>query len=111
MAEDNPKPIPEMVERLAQSGYERRQRRMKESGAVMGRECPWDELPETIKNEMRSDARSDIEAMREPTIAMRDAGMNMLLPQTKPHAPELEPMYRDAAQLSWAAMIDAALGR
>jgi hypothetical protein len=46
----------DMAERSARNGYEHRQARMKAAGAVMGRECPWGDLPAYLKDEMRSDA-------------------------------------------------------
>jgi len=75
--------IPEMVERIAKTLAE------------YGKQSPWwNSLSRQSKDRFRGQARAAIEAMREPTEEMWDAGA-------------------DAAEHNqgpWEAMIDAALG-
>ena len=52
------------------------------------------------------DARAAILAMREPTEAMEDAGIEAV----KAMAAGLDPVYPEDARCYWYAMIDAALG-
>ena len=86
----------DMVEKVAKSVYEKRN----------GPGClPWAHQTKGHRDPYLADARAALEAMREPTGAMIEAGMH------KPFPGEAPRLDDDTCLETWQAMIDAACSR
>jgi len=85
-----------MVERVAKAMWEQRRLNAMNSHGVEFQ--GWDSIGPNLRNDILSESRAVIEAMREPTEAMIDA------------VPPDQATTRGEIEAIWSYMIDAALG-